>query len=847
MSQSARAFSPGRLSSGALYALVILAPLLGGSSSLETLAGLAIGWLVAAGLLLASTRRGGRRISWPSFAVGLIALALVSALQAVSLPVQWLAWASPRAYEIRAFVLPSATHGALTYEVGASWRETAKLLLYAGVFVVASHRARSKQGLQNMARSVVVAGLAVFVTGLVHRILGTDRIFGLVDTLVPMSQSLTTFSNPNHAAGFLTLAAFCGLGLALEARSRTSQWVFGVGTAVCLLGSVAAFSRAGLLATAVSGAALFFILARRGHHQGETIPGRVWLGGAALAGGCVAAVLLLRAPEMERELAGAEQGQVLGLTEKLAAMRDAIPMTLEHAWTGIGRGAYASVYTVYKSSSYQLTFAFPENIAAQLLSEWGLLFGSLALLALLYGLSLRLLRADSKLSLAILVGIAGLVFHNLLDFSLELPGIAVPAVALLGAVSARVMPAPRLGVQSWWGQVASVGALGALLAYAVGLSFSSGELFRDLRAVSALVSSAEGRGVRTAPRPELYELEQLVVRHPANALLTVQLAYAAEQANPPDLRRALSLSNRAMYLAPTYAEGYFIAGRALIRLGHRDQGLGLLRTAWSLSARPSVVVEQVVWFSKNAAEVRRAIPRTDELTDRLSIPALKRAVHVLRARGRRADASAVLGSVDHIKTYPNEDLLILAQLALEERSSVMAEQFLAPLVEGEAVEPRALVLKARILELEKRHDELERLLGRMAKVEGLDEVEILRIRLRRAISARDFEAARAALEDLKRQMPPTYATRAELAHEEARLELAAGRSGVALSVLSRALELVPEDHRLRYLRAQLLEAEGRQPEAVRDLELVLRAKPRHTSARRALDRLRGAASERAPP
>lgn len=342
MSESARAFSPGRLSSGALYALVILAPLLGGSSSLETLAGLAAGWLVAAGLLLASTRRGGRRVSWPGFAVGLTALALVSALQALSLPLEWLAWASPRAHEIRSFVLPSATHGALSYEVGASWREAAKLLLYAGVFVVAHHRARSKQGLQNLARSVVVAGLAVFVTGLVHRALGTDRIFGLVDTLVPMSQSLTTFSNPNHAAGFLSLAAFCGLGLTLEARSSTAKWVLGVGTVLCLLGSLAAFSRAGLFATAVSGAALFFLLVRRGHQRGEALSGRVWLGGALLMAGCVAAVLWLRAPELERELEGAQQGRVLGLTAKLAAMRDAIPMTLEHPWTGIGRGAYAS-------------------------------------------------------------------------------------------------------------------------------------------------------------------------------------------------------------------------------------------------------------------------------------------------------------------------------------------------------------------------------------------------------------------------------------------------------------------------------------------------------------------------
>lgn len=843
MSEVSRAFSPGRLSSGALYALVVLAPLFGGSSSLETLIGLALGWAVAAALLLQSTRRGGRRLAWPGLALGLALLGLYSALQALPLPLEWLRALSPRAHELRSFALPEATRGSLSYEPGASWREAAKFLLYAGVFVVAHHRARARSGLEGLASSALVAGLAVLVTGLVHRALGADRVFGVVDTLVPMSQSLTTFSNPNHAAGFLSLAAFAGIGLALEARGGRGRLVHGLGAAICLLGSLAAFSRAGLVATFVAGLGLSLALLSLRRRRGEPIGPSSWAAAAGLGLASAAALLFLRAPEVGRELEGVERGQVLGLAEKLAAVRDSIPMTLEHPWTGIGRGAYASLYTLYKTSTYQLTFAFPENVAAQLASEWGLLVGGAALLGLGFALALRLLRARSALTLAIVIGVSGLLLHNLLDFSLELAGVAVPVAALLGGASARALPSPRLALEGWGAQVASLAGLCAAIGVCLGLALTEGELFRDLRAVSALVSSAEGRSRPAAASAGAPELEVLLARHPVNALLAVQAAYAAENASPPDHRRAIALANRAMYLAPTYAEGYFIAGRVLLRLGHRDQGLGLLRTAWTLSSRPQPIVEHVAWSARTAEEVRRALPRTDAERDRVSVPALVRAAHALRANGRRQEALELLRSLDRPEGHATEDLLSLAQLALAQRELTLAGRFLRPLLGAEAAEPRALVLWARILELEDRREELRALLDRMEHTKGVDQRELLLLRLRADVKAEDFEAARAALKRLEQAAPPTYAAKAEVALEAARLELAAGRRGHALSVLSQTLELVPEDHRLRLLRAQLLESEGRTVEAMRDLELVLRVRPQHVGAQRTLSRLRRAGSE----
>lgn len=838
MSESSRVFSPGRLSSGALYALIVLAPVLGGSSSLETLAGLSAWTLATALLVLFSTRAGGRQLAFPFFAAGLVGFSLLSAAQAMSLPMSALEWLSPRAHEIRSFVLPASTHGAISYEVGASWREAAKLLLYAGVFVIAAHRARARQGVFSIATSVLVAGLAVMATAFVHRVLGTDRVFGVVDSLVPMTQSYTTFSNPNHAAGFLSLAAFCGLGLALPARTVMARSVFGVGAGACLLGSLVAFSRAGMMATALAGVLLLVLLSRGPSSLRPISVRALWVGAGVVAVASVVIAFILWTPELGREIEGAQEGKVLGLTAKLAAVQDAIPMTFEHAWFGIGRGAYASLYTLYKTSTIQLTFAFPENIAAQFLSEWGVVFGGIALFGLLFGLVVRLLRADSPVTLSIMAGLCGLVLHNFLDFSLELPGVAVPVAALLGAVSARVLPSPKRPAKRWVGQAATVGLWSVGLVSALWLSFSKGELFRDLRSVSALVSSAEGSR-RVAPEAAAdTRLDALHSRHPANALLLAQQAYAAEQAKPPDLKRALSLANRVMYLAPTYAEGFFIAGRVLIKLGHRDQGLGLLRSAWALSSRPAPIVRQVVWYARNASEVRRSIPRVDENRDLLSVPALRRAVQALRSQGRRADASALLASVTSVQRYTTEDLLFLAQLAIEERSSIEARRFLSPLVSKEAAEPRALLLEARLLELDGRYEELLLRIEKMLASEAFERTDVLALRLRCESALSDFEAARRTLEALKQATPTTYASRAALALLEARLELAANRPASAVSVASAALEIAPEEHRLRLFRAALFEKLGRQPEAVRDLELVLRAKPGHAGARRSLARLK---------
>ena len=79
-----------------------------------------------------------------------------------------------------------------------------------------------------------------------------------------------------------------------------------------------------------------------------------------------------------------------GVQVKLDGMKDVLPLAMDHFGFGIGRGAFVSVYPQYKTSPLQLTFAFPENLVAQFVGEWGVIVGLAAVISLLIAVGLRL-------------------------------------------------------------------------------------------------------------------------------------------------------------------------------------------------------------------------------------------------------------------------------------------------------------------------------------------------------------------------------------------------------------------------------------------------------------------------
>ena len=809
-----------------LGATIVVAPLAAGGFRLQVLPLLAALAIAAFLATLYGSHRAGRPLHAFVLLGALLLLAGFTAFQAIPLPASLLELLSPRAAELR------GGGGPLSYEPGATWREAGKLLVYALVAVVAFERVRARKrssrregdvraALGIVAYPIVIAGITAAGIAIVHRVLGIERLFGLIEARGgSTAKMLTTFVNPNHAAGFMGLAALTAVGLALDATERPRR--IGLLAVAALFGgvSVLVLSRGGLVALFV-GILIFAVVAyleRRTLAVDERSPISPAFVGTALLLPIVG--VLWRAKDVLADFGLAGEKRSLGFEEKVAAVRDAVPMIEDHPWFGIGRGAYVSVYTAYKSSPLQLTFAFPENLAAQLASEWGVVVGAIALFGLVTAVVIRLRRVASFTALGALSGVAVIVVQNAVDFSLEMPGVAIPVVAILAGAGARIVQTKRVSVRrpSTAGLVAF--APTAAIVGVIVLAFRGGDLFDDLDRIAHV-------------EPDV--AQELLARHPSSALVAARAAYAAETADPPRLDDAIRLASRAMFLAPTYADGHLLAGRLLVRSGHRHQGFGELRRAWALApSSRGAWIDHVIALARSADEVVRAIPRRDPELDIIDEHEASRAITQLMLRDRAHWADAVIEALGPVEDLDADALTTVALAATKTGSTGYALAVLSRRLADEPDDEAARIAKARLLIKDERIPEARAVLAAI-RVDADNAKRVLPLVLRLALATKDYDEARRAVDELERHALPTLAESGRLAGMRADVERAAGSSAKALHALDDALARDTGNIPLRLKRAVILYESGRTAESRVDAEFVLRRAPNHAGAKRLVE------------
>lgn len=799
----------GRAARGALFALIVAAPAAGGGTHPAVLPVFAVLALVAASLSILDGVRSRSQLAVPGVSLGLFAFALLTLGQAVPLP-PWIHRAlAPTTHDALAFALDAEGWWPLTYEPAATLAEAAKLALYGVTSMVAFRCARARGAGRAALVPVITAGLVVIVIALAHAFLEEDRFFGVLPARGSTSATLTTFVNPNHASGFMMLVAMSAIGLALDSPLRARRAAFGAISLAAILVSLAELSRGGILAFAV--AALIFFFAAR---AGAGVRPRV------VATAFVFPLLLDGLPTRARALVSGA-----GVEEKLAAIADALPMIADHALTGIGRGAYVSVYPRYKTSTLQLTFAYPENLVVQLLSEWGVLVGAAALAGLVALLALAIARRRSLAVAGAIAGVVGLFAHNLVDFSLELPGVAIPVAAILGAAAAEdgVRRRARFGA-------AAPLALALLLAILTWLAVSRRGVYEDLADLEAAAGGSSRLG--------LEEARGLAAAHPANPAAALFASYLHEVAGEPDRRRAVRYANRALYFGPTYADAHLAIGRLLLSADRRKQGLVEVRRAWELAGPGGYarVIDDVALRVRSADELLLAVPRSDAELDLLDARALLLALGRLLSRPATHPLAATIARSLDLGSLSREELLMAAQLARSAGDLVTAEAALVDLRARAPADAEAALALARFLEGQGDRAGAERIAKEHAGREGADAQPFLDLLLRVAIHARDEEGARDALRRMKEGSSFLQDRRGELARAEARFEARFGRHARAIRALDEAVRLAPEDLDLRLERAELFKRSGRLEEARADLRFVLARRPDHP-ARSQLDSL----------
>jgi O-antigen ligase len=190
--------------------------------------------------------------------------------------------------------------------------------------------------------------------------------------------------------------------------------------------------------------------------------------------------------------------------------RGAVAIGRDHPWTGIGPGAFGSIYPKYKTARTEEA-QLAHNDYLQMWSDSGVAgfvaFALLWMVAVRDAFRLARQRAGDAAALAICAAIAAWTIHGLFDFDLYVPGLAVPAFLFLGMLQGlKELPqlksvTPR-GRAKWIVGIACAAVASSLVwiqsrSLAANIAYGNARTFRQ---------AAEAfRAARLAPRNSRYQ------------------------------------------------------------------------------------------------------------------------------------------------------------------------------------------------------------------------------------------------------------------------------------------------------------------------------------------------------
>jgi len=783
------------------YLLALGAPLALGAVHLVSIVGLLLLAVVGFAGLLWATR--GRRAPVRLFPLGLLLLGAsgVCLLQALPLPPWLVGLLSPAAAELHAAALGGTPlEGGwrpLSLAPPATWLEVMKHLTYALALLTAVNYYQDRARARRLLKAIAWSGCLVALLGFMHKLFAAESILGMY----PVARDtffFSTFVNPNHLAGLLCLTTPVALGLALSARERQDKALFGF---MAVLGGVGVFmtlSRGGMVALA---AGLAFFLVHGALRQSRRLR-RV-----ALAQGLAALTLLVASylahDTIMRELRTLGDLEGLRAEAKVRVWSSALPLMRDFPALGIGPGAFAPAFPMVTEANQAAPFTHPENLVVQAGVELGPALGALWLLGLGLVFALALRRSRTSFSMAgALSGVFAVLLHNLTDFNLEVAGVMLPLVLTLGVLCSSPFshagaPLPpevrlRLGRRAAWG-------LAGLALLALGLGAWQAGAHALEPATRAPGAHQDDGPAEPCDGSPLGEAACALMRaYPSDYLPHLALGRAALRASPPRLERAAHHLGRAMRLNPREPNAHRLAGRALLLLGRRDQGMLEYRLAGRYCPRElPAYLGEVLALTRDPSAVLAATPE--------EAPALLAAARLLKQAGHPVGAREAARRALELDSTSLAALDLMGELALGQGDPLAAE---AQARQGLQVDPQ--------------HAEAHDLLARALLAQGKPD--------------RAEEALREGLEVLPES--PL------LAHRLVELHLKAQRHREAEELLERmfvfAASSDAELARLHLLVARIKEARGMLIEARQAYRLAAEATPENP----ALQRLLGIAEER---
>lgn len=511
-------------------------------------------------------RRRDLGVSREGAAIALVILAagLLGLLQLVELPCDALTWIAADSVSHRRIAadlvgLPSPARCTLTQSVGATELFLVRSASAAGAFSAALLLASRRTERTFALGLVALTGGVLALVGVVHGALGLDSLFGLYTPVHAHPIVLTPLLNNNNLAGLLTLTSLTSLGLARgpSAKQRTSFLALGA-LQVCVLfatqsrGGIAAF----LVVAALAAVVAFFRRSKRPLRSDG--PTRAELALALVGAVAIGAVFAYDGLSRELEEDG-DDGKLVLLARGAALALEAPPL-------GFGRGVFGQA--IAPSFPYDRRVDFAENALVQGVSDFGAAFAAFAFTALAFAFFSALAARRSRRMIAAAFGLLGLFAQNLVDFSLELPGVAVPAAVALGALVASRHGAPK---RRRAGAALSLATL-AFVAYA---ALGLGPALPG-RTADAQVETLRGLA-ETADEPPFEAIREAFALHPRDPAVALLAAHLVHRTRP---EVAGPFLNRSLELSPHWASTHLEIARWLLTRGRGGQAaLHLARAA----------------------------------------------------------------------------------------------------------------------------------------------------------------------------------------------------------------------------------------------------------------------------
>ncbi len=316
---------------------------------------------------------------------------------------------------------------AVTHSLSVDRGSTADMFMYLfaalGGYLIVLNSRRSQQRVA--IKAIALGGLLVTTIGLAHKALRAETLFGVYEPNLQLASAPlpTTLLNGNHAATFLIIAASSAVALAMTSKSRQAParyWALAIfcGAGVLVTGSIAGI---GLMA----GLGLVIALRR-------------WL--LTLdAGQRVRVVFAVSLPVV---IAAVVYG-VVESSDVNVARRWTVGWNVaqDHWSVGVGAGAFPMVAPQHQVEWANGLLTFAHNGLLQSVAEWGMPVTLILVCSMAWAMASTMWRSRVTEHLVVaLLGVGAAVGANLVEFSLWIPGVGLPALILFAWPAAESRP-----------------------------------------------------------------------------------------------------------------------------------------------------------------------------------------------------------------------------------------------------------------------------------------------------------------------------------------------------------------------------------------------------------------------